>query len=157
MLEEAQPAGEIRAQAIQRNIAEYDRKLSRHRAALEAGADPKLVATWSREVQAQRAAAEAKLAQIETPHGKPRRMTREEIRAVVEAFGGLLAVLRDADPADKAEVYRQLGLRLTYDHEAQTVLAEARPAPLIGVVNVSEVRHDHYADAVMRRTRLVVG
>ncbi len=52
--------------------------------------------------------------------------------------GGLLSVLRQADPADKAEVYRQLGLHLTYDHETQTVLAETRPAPTMCVVNVSE-------------------
>ncbi|MFI7219950.1 hypothetical protein [Micromonospora maritima] len=30
----------------------------------------------------------------------------------------------DADPADKAEVYRQLGLRLNYQPETQTVRAE---------------------------------
>ncbi|PWR07264.1 hypothetical protein DKT68_19540 [Micromonospora acroterricola] len=32
-------------------------------------------------------------------------------------------MLRDADPDDKAEVYRQLGLRLTYQTETQTVRA----------------------------------
>ncbi|PWU47712.1 hypothetical protein DLJ46_13920 [Micromonospora globispora] len=34
-------------------------------------------------------------------------------------------MLRDADPADKAKVYRQLGLRLTFHAETQTVHAEA--------------------------------
>ncbi len=64
-------------------------------------------------------------------------MSREEIRGLVDALGGLLSVLHRTDPADKAEGYRQLGLRLTYDHETQTVLAESRPTP-VGVLCVSE-------------------
>lgn len=42
---------------------------------------------------------------------------------LVRALGDIVAVLRDADPDDKAEVYRQLGLRLTYQTETQTVRA----------------------------------
>jgi site-specific DNA recombinase len=137
-LEEAQPAEGIAAEAAHRTIAECDRKLARHRAALEAGADPALVATWSREVQAQRAAAEATLRQLHNQHGNRHRMSREEIEALVDALGGLLSILQEADPADKAEVYRQLGLRLTYDHETRTVLADSRPAPPVGVVVVSD-------------------
>jgi site-specific DNA recombinase len=41
-------------------------------------------------------------------------MTRKQIASVVTALGDILAVLSDADPADKAEIYGQLGLRLTY-------------------------------------------
>jgi len=44
-----------------RQVAECDRKLARHRAALEAGADPAVVTAWIREVQAARAEAEAQL------------------------------------------------------------------------------------------------
>ncbi|MBM0256640.1 hypothetical protein [Micromonospora sp. 4G55] len=44
--------------------------------------------------------------------------------ALVNALGDIAVVLRDADPADKAEVYRQLGLRLTHRPETQTVRAE---------------------------------
>ncbi|MGC4850633.1 hypothetical protein ACLQ3F_25660 [Micromonospora sp. DT15] len=36
-------------------------------------------------------------------------MSRAEITALVTALGDIATVLRDADPADKAEVYRQLG------------------------------------------------
>jgi len=51
-------------------------KLRAHRAALEAGADPAIVAGWMGEVQAQRIVAEARLRQ-----GSGRqRMTAEEIR-----------------------------------------------------------------------------
>ncbi len=137
-LEQAQPTTDAETEPLRRALAECDRKLARHRALLEAGADPALVATWSREVQAERAASAAKLAQAENRRGTHRRMSREEIRGLVDALGGLLSVLHQAEPADKAEVYRQLGLRLTYDHETQTVLAETRPAPTMCVVNVSE-------------------
>jgi site-specific DNA recombinase len=42
-------------------------------------------------------------------------MSRDEIASVVNGLSDLLAALRDADPADKAEIYSQLGLRLTYE------------------------------------------
>lgn len=51
-------------------------------------------------------------------------MSRNDIHAMVDTLGGLLDVLRHADPADKAEVYRELGVRLTYNHTEHTVLAE---------------------------------
>jgi site-specific DNA recombinase len=38
----------------------------------------------------------------------------------VAAIGDLVGVLRSADPADKATVYRHLGLKLTYQQEAHT-------------------------------------
>ncbi|WP_406045720.1 hypothetical protein OG799_15335 [Micromonospora sp. NBC_00898] len=50
-------------------------------------------------------------------------MHREEINHLVQALDDIAAVLRDADPADKAEVHRQLGLRLTYQPGTQTVRA----------------------------------
>ncbi len=46
--------------------------------------------------------------------------------------------LRHADPADKAEVYHELGIRLTYNHTEHTILAETRPTSSVGVVFVSE-------------------
>jgi hypothetical protein len=57
---------------------------------------------------------------------------------MVNTLGGLLNALRHADPADKTEVYRELGLRLTYNHTEHTVLAETRPTSSVCVVSVSE-------------------
>jgi hypothetical protein len=65
-------------------IAECDRKLARHRAALEAGADPKIVKGWIAEVEAERRRI---LATIERPAPRSRRMTREEISAMVQRRG----------------------------------------------------------------------
>jgi hypothetical protein len=125
-------------EAALRELTACDRKLARHRAALEAGADPALVATWTRDVQAERRITEGKLAQLDHRNGTGRRMTKEEIRALVQTLGGLVNVLRHADPADKGEVYRQLGLSLTYDDHTETVLAETRPTSSVGLVFVSE-------------------
>jgi hypothetical protein len=36
----------------------------------------------------------------------------------------MITALRDADPEDKLDVYRNLGLQLTYDPQTQTVRAE---------------------------------
>ena len=44
-----------------------------------------------------------------------KRMKPDEIRAVVTALGRIVDVLREADPADKYLIYRELGLTLTYN------------------------------------------
>jgi hypothetical protein len=78
------------------------------------------------EVQAQRTVAEARLRQ-----GSGRqRMTAEELTRVVSSLRDLMSVLTAADPADKAQIYSQLGLALTYHPGSQTVRAEARPLPM---------------------------
>jgi site-specific DNA recombinase len=56
-------------------------------------------------------------------------MTREEIASVVAALSDLLTVLRRADPADKAEIYAHLGLRLVYQPGDRLVRAEAHISP----------------------------
>jgi site-specific DNA recombinase len=120
-LHDAQPEPETPDDDVERVLADCDRKLARHRAALEAGADPTLVAGWMAEVQAQRAAT---LAQARKATGH-RRMSKEEIRTMIAALGNIRLVLDDADPRDKAEVYQKLDLRLTYQPGAHKVQAEA--------------------------------
>ena len=73
---------------------------------LEAGADPHLVAGWMAEVQARRAEA------ISRSHAvtHQQRMTADEIREMVPALEDVRAALADADPAEKFEVYQQIGL-----------------------------------------------
>ena len=41
-------------------------------------------------------------------------MTRDDIAAIMAALGDLVRIIRDADPADKADLYAQLGLTMTY-------------------------------------------
>ncbi|GIU96701.1 MAG: hypothetical protein KatS3mg013_0504 [Actinomycetota bacterium] len=96
-------------------------QLDRYRRALEAGTDPAVVAAWIREVTEirRRTEREVHLAAPAPLWG------REELRALVEALGDLVGVLRTADPAKKAELYGGLGLALTYDPNARRVTVEA--------------------------------
>src|SRR5947209_5831451 len=81
-------------------------------------------------------------------------MSRDDIHAMVDTLGGLLNVLRHADPADKADVYRELGVHLTYNHTEHTVLAETRPTSSVCAVSVSEGGLEHMFVASMRRMRV---
>ena len=56
-------------------------------------------------------------------------MTRDQLGALVSGLGDLLGVLATAAPEDKAEVYRKLGLRLTYDPARRVVIVESRLGP----------------------------
>ena len=101
---------------------------AKYRAALDAGSDPAVVGPWIAETQARKLAAEARLrAQPGTRPASPGQMSKEEITAIVNAITSLITVLRDADPQDKAEIYSQLGLRLTYHPSPRTVSARAEP------------------------------
>lgn len=120
-----EPEDDSRLDATNQIVAECDEKLARYRQALEAGTDPVLVATWTAEVQARRAEA---LAQTRTK-SKQRRMSRAEISNLVDALGSIRTVLAHAEPTDKAEIYRRLGMRLTYEPAKRRVRAEASLDP----------------------------
>jgi site-specific DNA recombinase len=106
-------------------LAICDKKLASYRAALDAGADPAVVTAWITETQNERRTVEQLLA---APQPEPRqRLTREQISALVQQVGELTTALAEADPTDRAEVYRQLGLRLTYDPDQQKVRVQAQP------------------------------
>jgi site-specific DNA recombinase len=98
------------AQQAKAMLAACDKKLAGYRAALDAGADPAVVTTWITETQKERETA-ARL--LRAPQPEPRqRLTRDQINALVREVGELTTALAEADPDDRAEVYRQLGLKL---------------------------------------------
>lgn len=106
------------------SVAECDAKLARYRAALEAGADPAVVAGWIAETQAERQRVEQRQhTPVEEKADTAPHFSQEQIIAIVEKLGDLVSALRDAEPEHKLEVYRSLGLNLTYDPETQTVRA----------------------------------
>jgi hypothetical protein len=73
-------------------------------------------------------------------------MSTQEIQNMIAALGTIRLVFRDADPRDKAEVYRRLNLRLTYQPATQTARAEANLDPGgRGVMVVSEGGLEPYA------------
>lgn len=59
------------------------------------------------------------------------KLTTADVKALVASLKDIVATLADADPSDKAAVYRELGISLTYNNDGR-VLVEARPR----VVNV---------------------
>ncbi len=64
-------------------------------------------------------------------------MNMEQVHQLVTSLGGLVHILKAADPTDKLEVYRKLGLKLTYDHKKRVVVAETAPQPPVCVLSVS--------------------
>ncbi len=113
-----------RHEAAQRKLADCEDRLTKYRAALDGGADPVVVAGWIAEVKGAQLAAERELAQSRAG-GK---MTAEEVRQLLEGLKDIPQVLADADPAMKAKVYAQLGVRITYEPGDRLVVAEARLA-----------------------------
>jgi site-specific DNA recombinase len=111
------------APKLRDTIADCDAKIARYRATLDAGGDPALVAGWISETTTIKKTAQARLGLTETP---PLRMSEEQLAAVVDAFGGLLGLLRKAEQADRAEIYTRIGLQMTYRPGTETVLAEVR-------------------------------
>ncbi|WP_239093101.1 hypothetical protein [Paractinoplanes abujensis] len=81
------------------------------------------MAGWISETTAIKKAAQTRLGFTEAP---PERMSEERIAAIVEALGGLLGLLRQADQHDRAEVYARIGLQMPYRPGTRTVLAEIR-------------------------------
>ena len=47
-------------------------------------------------------------------HKPARRLTEDDIRALITGLGDLRDVVRDAEPVLKAAIYEQLGLKVTY-------------------------------------------
>ncbi|WP_328468883.1 recombinase family protein [Actinoplanes sp. NBC_00393] len=109
------------------SVADCDAKLARYRAALEAGADPAVVTGWIAETQEERQRALIRQ-QVEAaqPSGaeESSQLTADDVLAIVEELGDMVTVLAEADPDHKQQVYRNLGLRLTYLQERQTVRAD---------------------------------
>lgn len=116
-------ASEARAEAARRRIADCDHRLKQYRAALDSGADAAVVARWMAEVQGERLRAERDLADVRPSD----QLTKDQIRALVLSLKDIVAVLATADPKLKAEVYAELGVSVTYDHERRLVSVAAGP------------------------------
>jgi hypothetical protein len=101
------PAASTKAEAARARVAEYDAQISRYRANLDAGGVPAVTGPWIAETQAKKVTAQA---EIRTATGH-RQLSRDDIAAIVAAFA---QAVREADPADKAKLYAQLKLTLTY-------------------------------------------
>ena len=126
----AQPGDEHRTRRPDRGIGQ-DRRMrpqaTQYRAALDQGASPATVVGWITETEAEKAKYEASLRQVPRAH---KRMTEQEIRSIVDKLAEIAHILANADPNDKSEIFRQLGLRLTTYHPGRRIVeAKIEPAP----------------------------
>jgi site-specific DNA recombinase len=83
------------------------------------------VATWIAETEAEKAGLQIATRPVGIKH---RRMSEAEIKAIVDRLADLTRVLADADPDDKSEIFRRLGLRLTYHPGRGLMEAQIMPA-----------------------------
>jgi site-specific DNA recombinase len=123
LAQQSHDPNEAAAVIIKEKIADCDQRLARYRAALDAGADPLEVTQWINEAKAERTRAEGERRALRSS----RRMTQEEICTVLAELGDLARVVVQAEADDKARLYRELGLRLTYRPQKQLVEATVTP------------------------------
>jgi site-specific DNA recombinase len=111
-------------EAARRQLTDCDNRLGRYRSALEHGADPAVVAVWIAEVKGERLAAERMLATARSEAS----LTAEEFALHLDDLGDLRTALAVADPALKAETYRDvLGLSIIYRPAINAVKVSASP------------------------------
>jgi site-specific DNA recombinase len=113
------------ADETRKQLTQQDRKLNQYRAALDTGADPAQVSTWINDAQQERARLEAELRAM--PRSES--IAQAEIAEMLERAGDLTQTIIAADPLDKAALYQQLGLKLTYYPQKQLVEARVIPEP----------------------------
>jgi hypothetical protein len=121
--EEPDPDADERYSELRARIADCDRRLDRYRAALEqADGEIGSITRWITEVERERKVVQAQLGRT-VPGGK---LTKRQVRALVEALRDIVSLLAQADEDDRNELYQQLGVSLTY-HPDGRVLVEALP------------------------------
>jgi hypothetical protein len=123
----ATPEPATLARDTQATLADCDARLARYQATLDAGGDPQTIAEWTRQVKAERAAALARDA-TQALRNPSRRLTDDDIRALITALGNLRDVIRDARPAEKAAIYDQLDLKVTFKPGQAKIRAESPSA-----------------------------
>ena len=124
---EPDPAIERRQATLRDAINDCDRRLVRYRSAFDqaaADADSEIgpFIKWIAEVERERKALELEI-------GRPvpgDKLTKPQLRALLNALRDIVALIADADEADCNEPYQQLGVSLTY-HPDGRVAVEALP------------------------------
>ena len=74
-----------------------------------------MVARWISDAQRERKVLVAQLGEP-VPGGK---LTKNQVRALVAGLRDIVSTLADADPEDKAELYRERGVNLTYSPDGR--------------------------------------
>ena len=67
----------------------------------------------------------------------PQRLNESQIEAIADGLNSLLALLRAADPRDKAELYARIGLRMTYQPGRETIKAVRHAGAAVVVTSMA--------------------
>jgi site-specific DNA recombinase len=113
---------EAEARQIRDRIRELDQELDNYRAIVRT--EPEAASTvgkWIAEANQERRRLEALRGRTPTTN-----LTAEDIKALVASLQDITATLAAADPADKAKVYAEMGIDITY-HRDGRVVVESRP------------------------------
>lgn len=113
---------ESRSEEMRRRIVKLDGELDAYRTVLRN--EPGAAATVGRWIAA--TTQERRRLQTLLRGQSATRLTKEDIKALVESLRDITATLAEADPADKAAVYAEMGIEVTYQADGR-VLVESRP------------------------------
>lgn len=87
-----------------------------------------MVTAWIEETQAERQAAERELHAATPTSG----LTVDEVLDMLTGLGDVARRLAHTQAKDKAALYRELGMRLTYEPGSRRVTVEIRTTPAMG-------------------------
>jgi site-specific DNA recombinase len=113
--------------AAQQVLADCQRKLARHRAALEAGGDPAVINQWIAEVTQQQRQAQSTLDELRAASSNRQPVDPGMVRALLEELGDLAVGLDLADPEQRAVFYQAMGISGLYQPADRIVLITAEP------------------------------
>lgn len=119
---EPDPDEQARRDEIRRRISALDSELDSYRAVMrnEPDAAP-TIGKWIAETTQERRRLETLLGVQPT-----NQLTKDDVRALIASLRDITATLAHADPADKAAVYAEMGITVTYNQDGR-VLVESRP------------------------------
>ncbi len=126
---EPDPEAEKRDADLRARIADCDRRIRNYKVLFDDEDTVTLAAGWIAEVQRERKELERQLGR-HVPGGE---LAADEVKALVNALKDIVSVLAQAEPADKAELYDQLGVRLRYDPSGSVSVQSEPRGVTVGV------------------------
>ncbi|MFT9471339.1 hypothetical protein [Streptomyces sp. Mo3] len=139
--QETDTAPHAAAETARRAVADCERRITRYRAALDAGADLQLVATWINQAQSEKTAAQQDL--LATTRSQTTNLTAEQIQRMVTELGSVKDRLLAAAPERKQPLYESLGLALIFDVKKRAVIVESQPSCTYGECPRTDTHHTY--------------
>ncbi|GIM97139.1 hypothetical protein [Paractinoplanes toevensis] len=115
---------------LQQTINDAERRTGRYRAALDAGADPALIAGWIADTTAMKNNAQTRLRLDQSP---PQRLPTAQLQTIASEIEDLLHQLQHADSHDKADLYSRIGLHMTYQAAPKTLTTQVTHSELSSI------------------------